>query len=198
LTKFIDKKKFILYNLQNLGALLIMKQLLLYLLIFLALPLSAKMLISPINAMNQSYGAKSKISEENILLTNIQAKKIQEESNVKLDSNIFKVFKAQLSGKTVGYGVLINRKIRSKNGVVLYLISSDSVLKSIEVIAFNEPMEYVPSKKWMSQFENVNSNTPLNLSKDIPTITGATLSAKSFVDGSKIAFALYNEVLKGK
>ncbi|MFA5232936.1 MAG: FMN-binding protein [Sulfurimonas sp.] len=175
-----------------------MKQLLLYLLIFLALPLSAKMLISPINAMNQSYGAKSKISEENILLTNIQAKKIQEESNVKLDSNIFKVFKAQLSGKTVGYGVLINRKIRSKNGVVLYLISSDSVLKSIEVIAFNEPMEYVPSKKWMSQFENVNSNTPLNLSKDIPTITGATLSAKSFVDGSKIAFALYNEVLKGK
>lgn len=156
------------------------------------------MLISPINAMNQSYGAKSKISEENILLTNIQAKKIQEESNVKLDSNIFKVFKAQLSGKTVGYGVLINRKIRSKNGVVLYLISSDSVLKSIEVIAFNEPMEYVPSKKWMSQFENVNSNTPLNLSKDIPTITGATLSAKSFVDGSKIAFALYNEVLKGK
>lgn len=175
-----------------------MKQLLLYLFIFLALPLSAEMLISPIDAMNQSYGAKSKISEDNILLTNIQAKKIQEESNVKLETNIFKMFKAQLSGKTVGYGVLINRKIRSKNGVVLYLISTDSVLKSIEVIAFNEPMEYIPSKKWISQFENVKTQTQLNLSKDIPTITGATLSAKSFVDGSKIAFALYNEVLKGK
>lgn len=175
-----------------------MKQLLLYLLIFLALPLSAKMLISPIDVMNQSYGAKSKISEDNILLTNIQAKKIQEESNVKLESNIFKVFKAEQNGKIIGYGILINKKIRSKNGVVLYLISTDSVLKGMEVIAFNEPMEYVPSKKWISQFENVKTQTQLNLSKDIPTITGATLSAKSFVDGSKIAFALYNEVLKGK
>lgn len=175
-----------------------MKQLLLYLLIFLALPLSAKMLISPIDAMNQSYGVKSKISEDNILLTNIQAKKIQDESNVKLETNIFKVFKAEQNGKIIGYGILINKKIRSKNGVVLYLISTDSVLKSIEVIAFNEPMEYIPSKKWISQFENVKTQTPLNLSKDIPTITGATLSAKSFVDGSKIAFAIYNEVLKGK
>lgn len=156
------------------------------------------MLISPIDAMNQSYGAKSKISEDNILLTNIQAKKIQDESNVKLESNIFKVFKAEQNGKIIGYGILINKKIRSKNGVVLYLISTDSVLKGMEVIAFNEPMEYVPSKKWMSQFENVKTQTQLNLSKDIPTITGATLSAKSFVDGSKIAFALYNEVLKGK
>lgn len=175
-----------------------MKQLLLYLFIFLALPLSAKMLISPIDAMNQSYGAKSKISEDNILLTNIQAKKIQEESNVKLETNIFKVFKAEQNGKIIGYGVLINKKIRSKNGVVLYLISTDSVLKGMEIIAFNEPMEYIPSKKWISQFENVKTQTQLNLSKDIPTITGATLSAKSFVDGSKIAFAIYNEVLKGK
>lgn len=175
-----------------------MRQLLLYLLIFFALPLSAKMLISPVDAMQQNYGTKCKISEDTILLTDSQAKKIQEVSNVKLDGNTFKVFKAVQEGKTIGYGVLINRKIRSRNGVVLYLISSDSILKGIEVVAFNEPAEYIPSKKWMSQFENVNTKTPLNLSKDIPTITGATLSAKSFVEGSKIAFAFYNEILKGK
>jgi hypothetical protein len=175
-----------------------MKQLLLYLLIFLTSTLSAKMLISPIAAMEQNYGAESKISEDTVLLTASEVKKIQETSQVKLESNIIKVFKAVQNDETLGYGVLINRKIRSKNGVVLYIISSDSILKGIEVIAFNEPMEYVPSKKWMSQFENVNTHTPLNLSKDIQTITGATLSAKSFVDGSKIAFAFYNEMLKGK
>ncbi len=175
-----------------------MRQFLLYLLIFLALPLSDKMLISPIDAMKQNYEAKSKISEESILLSGAQANKIQEESQVKLGSKIFKFFKAVKEGKTLGYGVLINRKIRSKNGVVLYIISSESVLKGIEVIAFNEPMEYVPSKKWMSQFENIDTHTPISLSKDIPTITGATLSAKSFVDGSRVAFALYNELLKGK
>ncbi len=175
-----------------------MRKLLLYLLIFLTLPLSAKMLISPINAMEQNYGAKCKIVEDSIILSAAEAKKIQETSQVKLGSKIFKVFKALQDGKTIGYGVLINRKIRSKNGVVLYMISPDSVLKGIEVIAFNEPMEYVPSKKWISQFENVKTDAPLALDKNIPTITGATLSAKSFVDGSRVAFAIYNEILKGK
>lgn len=175
-----------------------MRKLLLYLLIFLTLPLSAKMLISPIDAMKQNYGVKSKIIEESIILSGAEAKKIQEASQVKLGTKIFKVFKAVQDGKTQGYGVLINRKIRSKNGVVLYMISHESILKGIEVIAFNEPMEYVPSGKWMSQFENVDTQRSLMLSKDIPTITGATLSAKSFVDGSRVAFALYNELLKGK
>ncbi|TKI70012.1 FMN-binding protein [Sulfurimonas crateris] len=175
-----------------------MRKLLLYLLIFLTLPLSAKMLISPIDAMKQNYGVKSEIIEESIILSGAEAKKIQEASQVKLGTKIFKVFKAVQDGKTQGYGVLINRKIRSKNGVVLYMISPESILKGIEVIAFNEPMEYVPSGKWMSQFENVDTQTSLMLSKDIPTITGATLSAKSFVDGSRVAFALYNELLKGK
>lgn len=175
-----------------------MRKLLLYLLIFLTLPLSAKMLISPINAMEQNYGAKCKIVEDSIILSAAEAKKIQEASQVKLGSKIFKIFKALQDGKTIGYGVLINRKIRSKNGVVLYMISQESVLKGIEVIAFNEPMEYVPSKKWISQFENVKTDAPLALDKNIPTITGATLSAKSFVDGSRVAFAIYNEILKGK
>lgn len=175
-----------------------MRQLLLYLFIFLTLPLSAKMLISPTDAMGQNYGTKCKISEDSVLLSASEVKKIQEVSNVKLQSNIFKIFRAELGGKIAGYGVLINRKIRSKNGVVLYMISPDSTLKGIEVIAFNEPMEYLPSKKWISQFENVKTDTPLALDKNIPTITGATLSAKIFIDGSRIAFALYNEKLKGK
>ena len=175
-----------------------MKQTLLYLFILAALPLSAKMLISPVDAMVQSYGINSKISEENILLTAIQAQEIEKSAHAKLESKIFKVFKAAQDGKTLGYGILISKKIRSKNGVVLYLISNKSVLKGIEVIAFNEPLEYVPSKTWTSQFENVKTDAPLTLAKNIPTITGATLSAKSFVDGSRIAFAFYNEALKGR
>lgn len=175
-----------------------MKQLSLFLLILLALPLSANLLISPIDAMNQSYGPDSKIIKENILLTNAKVEKIEKDAKVKLDDKIIRTFKASKNGKTLGFGILINRKVRSKNAVVLYVISADSVLKSVEIVAFNEPMEYIPSKNWMSQFENVKTDKMLKVGKEIPTITGATMSARSIVDGSRIAFALYNEMLKGK
>jgi hypothetical protein len=175
-----------------------MKQLSLYLLILLALPLSASLLISPIDAMHQSYGTDSKIIKENVLLTKAKVEKIEQDAKVKLDEKIIRIFTASKNGETLGFGILVNRKVRSKNAVVLYMISADSLLKSIEIIAFNEPMEYIPSKNWMLQFENVKTDKMLRVAKEIPTITGATMSARSIVDGSRVAFALYNEMLKGK
>lgn len=175
-----------------------MKHFYIFFVLILTLPLNAKMLISPIDAMSQNFGLDSQITKENILLTNAQANKIEDIAKTKLEKKIVRVFKAQKNNKIVGYGVLINKKIRSKNGVVLYMISSDSILKTIEIIAFNEPMEYIPSNTWMSQFQNRQTKNMLILSKEIPTITGATMSARNIVDGSRIAFAIYNEILKDK
>lgn len=166
-----------------------MKHFSLFFLILLALPLSAKLLILPAEAMQKNYGSQATISEENILLTNAQAQKIQQESKTKLSTNIVKVFKATKNNITLGYGILINEKIRSKNAVVLYVFPGGSVLKSIEIIAFNEPMEYLPSKKWVLQLSDTG---------DVPNITGATMSAKTIIDGSKTALAIYNEILKDK
>ena len=163
-----------------------------------ALSLSAKVLISPVDAMKQSYGNEAVIVKKNILLSKVQASKIEKSSKTKLDSKIFRVFKATKESKLLGYGILINKKVRSKNAVILYFISKDANLKSIEIIAFNEPLEYLPSDKWNSQFEDVPTDRMLRVSKEIPTITGATLSARSITDGSRVAFAFYNEVLKDK
>ncbi len=175
-----------------------MKQSLLILSSLFALSLSAKVLISPVDAMKQSYGSEAVIVKKNILLSKIQASKIQKNSSTKLDSKIFRVFKATKESTLLGYGILINKKVRSKNAVVLYFISKDAILKSIEIIAFNEPLEYIPSDKWNSQFEDVSTDRMLRVSREIPTITGATLSARSITDGSRVAFAFYNEVLKDK
>lgn len=175
-----------------------MKQIFLSILILISTNLSAKMLISPFDAMKSSYGETAEITKKNILLKNNQAKKVSKNAKAKLNSKIFRVFKATKDDKLLGYGILVSRVMRTKNAVVLYLISKDSVLKGIEIIAFNEPPEYIPSKTWSKQFENIPTDKRLVLSKNIPKITGATLSARGFVDGSRVALAFYEEILKGK
>ena len=156
------------------------------------------MLISPIDAMKYAFGQESEISKKNILVSKKRSSIIAKEAKTKLTTKIFRVFKATKDNKILGYGILINQKVRSKNAATLYLISKDSVLKGIEIIAFNEPMEFLPSTTWNSQFENVPTSKMLRVSKNIPTITGATLSARSITDGSRVAFAFYNEMLRDK
>ncbi len=166
-----------------------------FLTLLCALSLSANVLISPQDAMKLTYGLDARIEKKNILLSKMQAQKIQKEAKVKLRSKIFRTFKATKENTTLGYGILINKKVRSKNAVILYFISK-GILKSIEIIAFNEPREYLPSKNWNSQFQNLPTSKLLRISKEIPTITGATLSARSVVEGSRVAFALYNKLLR--
>lgn len=173
--------------------------LLLSLLIFsLTNSISAAVLLSPIDAMKENYSKTATISKKNILLSGENFHKIQTLAKTKLRTKIYRIYVAKKNTKILGYGILINKRVRSKNAVVIYLITDDAMLKGIEIIAFNEPHEFIPSKTWTAQFKNRPTNKMLNLSRDIPTITGATLSAKTVTDGSRIAFAIYNELLKEK
>ena len=159
--------------------------------------LSAQVLISPLEAMRESYGVNAKISKKNVLLTKDKFANVQKNARVKLDTKIYRIFTAKSDEGILGYGVLVNKKVRSKNAVVLYFINN-GILNGIEIVAFNEPAEYIPTKKWSSQFQGRPTDKTLQLNRDIPSISGATLSARTVTDGSKVAFALYNELLKEK
>lgn len=175
-----------------------MKKITLFLVLFLVSSLDAKMIISPYKAMQAAYGENVEITKKNILLKKIQATKISQDAKVKLYSKIIRVFTAKKDGTLLGHGILISRIMRTKTVVALYIIDSNEVLKSSEVIAFNEPIEYMPSQAWIDQFSNVSTQKRLYVKKEIPTITGATLTARALVDGSRVAFAFYKEIIKGK
>lgn len=172
------------------------KVLILYFLVFTGL-LQAKVLISPIEAMKENYSQNAQVSKKNILLNKNNFNIIQKNAKVKLDTKIYRIYTAKENNKILGYGILINKKVRSKNAVVLYFISKN-ILQGIEIIAFNEPQEYIPTKLWSEQFKNISTSKMLRLNREVPTITGATLSARSVTDGSRLAFAIYNALLKGK
>ncbi len=174
-----------------------MNKILFTLLLTLSSQLWAQVLISPIDAMKENYDLNATVMKKNVLLSKAKFQNIQKNAAAKLDTKIYRIYTATRADKVLGYGILINRKVRSKNTVVLYFIK-DAILLNIEIIAFNEPLEYIPTKKWNSQFKNIKTDTMLQLNRDIPSVTGATMSARSVTDGSRIAFAIYNELLKGK
>jgi len=170
----------------------------LILLFIFSLDLYAKVFISPEKAIRENFSTATEITKKVLTLSSKKVKQIQKEAKATLKKNHFTIYIAKdIKEKIVGYGILINKKVRSKNAVILYLIKNNT-LQSIEIIAFNEPQEYLPSKSWQEQFREKRTDKMLHLGKEIPTITGATLSAKSVTDGSRIAFALYNEIIEGK
>jgi electron transport complex protein RnfG len=164
----------------------------LILLFFFALSLQAKLLLSPFDAMKANFGENVEIVKKNILLSNDEAKALTEQAQTKIDTKIYRIFTAKKADVIQGYGILVLHKVRSKNMAVLSIISPDGVLQGIEIIAFNEPMEYIPTSNWIKILENQTLTPRLNLGKDIPTVTGSTLSARAATKAARIALALFN------
>lgn len=146
--------------------------------------------------MKNVFHTSDDISKKNVLLTKSKASYVQKTSKIKLGSKIFRTFKATKNKKLLGYGILVSRNVRSKSAAILYMIDTTKTIKAVEIIAFNEPPEFIPSKKWMSQFENKQAKDNLYLGKAIPTISGATLSARNVADGSRIALAVADLLFK--
>lgn len=162
-----------------------------FLLLLLSLSLHAKVLLSPFDALKQNLGETIEIEKKNIILSSDEAEKIASLAQSKLDTKIYKTFRAMEGEKVVAYGILVMHKVRSKNTAVLSIITPNGVLKGIEIIAFNEPMEYIPSSHWMKVLENKTLTPGLNVGKDVPTITGSTLSARAATKAARIALALF-------
>lgn len=160
-----------------------------------ALPLLsfAQVLGDPVALTQRTFASKS-VEPRNIILNEEQMQQLSKASQQSIDTKLYRLYVAKNDTKTLGYGVLLNKKVRTKTAISLYLIGTDAKIKSIEIVAFNEPIEYLPTKTWLDGFDNKSAANTLRLNQDIPTVSGATLSARAITDGSRIALALIDIV----
>jgi len=171
-----------------------------YLLLFslLLTVLNAKLLINPFDALHAVYGDDVKIEKKNVLLSIKKAEVVYKQAQMKKGSKIFRTFKVKKGDKTIAYAILISRVVRTKDAAILYMISPEGVIENVEVIAFNEPPEFTPSKQYISQFKGKTDQDTLRVGKDIPTVTGATMGARNVTDGARLALAVFDMLFKAK
>ncbi len=114
---------------------------LIFLTLLFTLLLQAKVIISPFDVMEATFTDKSTVVKKNVLLNKAKASAIENEAKSKLKTKIYRLYSASINDKVVGYGLLLTRKVRTKDVAVLYLFTPEKKIKSAEIIAFHEPIE---------------------------------------------------------
>ncbi len=164
--------------------------------LFVITSLQAKLLVTPFDAIHAVYGEDAKIEKKNVLLTVDKADRVYRQAKMKKGGKIFRTFTVRKNGKVIAYAILISRIVRTKDAAVLYMISPEGVIDGVEVIAFNEPPEYTPTKTYVDQFKGKSAQDTLRVGKDIPTVTGATMGARNVTDGARLALAVFEMLFK--
>ncbi|MCB0331519.1 MAG: FMN-binding protein, partial [Bdellovibrionales bacterium] len=64
-------------------------------------------------------------------------------------------------------------------------------VRSTIILAFHEPLDYLPTASWLNQFTDRALSDKLKLSGDISGILGSTLSARAVTRGVRRVMAIH-------
>ena len=142
------------------------------------------------NIDNNLSDSQLTIEKKSLILTKDESASVQTTAQAKVRSNIVRYYVIKNDDNLTGYAVLLKQKIRTKNAAILYMVDANKTMLGIEIVSFKEPSEYKPNKEWQSVFVGKTNEDALIAGKDIPTISGATLSARAISDAARIALAI--------
>ena len=155
----------------------------------------AKVFYSRNEALKLAFPDADRIEDESILLGDEQASRVEQLAKSRLESRLVRIHRGYRGTELLGYAVIDVHTVRTLPEAFLVVLSPEGAVRMVRVLAFHEPLEYMPSARWYQQFEQKNLNAPLRLGGDVHGIVGATRSARATTAGVRRALALYQVVV---
>lgn len=116
------------------------------------------------------------VAAERVFLTRAQRTAIRELAGVDVESRLVARYVATQDGAVVGRAYVDTHVVRTKRESLLIALHADGTVKRIDVTAFLEPIEYLPSERWLAQYDDRPLNDDLAMRRAIRAIAGATLT----------------------
>lgn len=141
----------------------------------------------------------ARIVVKNIVLKSEQVSDIEKLSGIKQEDRLVSFYEAKRDNEVIGYAFIDSHIVRTKIETVLYVINPSGKIETIEVLSFNEPLDYLPNENWLRLFTGRSvDKDEIRLRRDIPAITGATLTSKAITDNTRKVLAIWKVVFGGK
>ncbi|MCB0364578.1 MAG: FMN-binding protein [Bdellovibrionaceae bacterium] len=156
----------------------------------------AEMLTPPDKAARFLFPEASEIKKESLLLTAGEKAEASKIAKAQIHDGVFTFYRAKKGDEELGFGGIFTSTVRTKNQTSMVGLDPNGKVLGIEVIAYYEPPEYLPQKKWLELFKGKKRDESLRLGQDIPIVTGATMTTEAMTEAVRIVRAVWEVKLK--
>jgi hypothetical protein len=105
------------------------------------------------------------------------------------------VYVGYAAGGLLGYAIFDTHVVRTLPETFLTVLTPEGRIAATYVIAFHEPVEYLPSERWLRQVEGKTLTDDLQVGRGIAAITGSTISSHAVMGGVRRALAIHSVLL---
>lgn len=165
---------------------------------FGAVPAEAKVFYTRSEALELAFPNAETVESKTFVLDDAQLEQIESLARCELDSKLVKIYTAMRDGNVIGYALIDVHNVRTLPEAFMVVLNPTGEVRSLRVLAFHEPLEYKPTNRWYSQFDNKSIDARLRLGGDVHGVVGATLSARATTRGVRRALAYYQVLIQSE
>jgi Na+-translocating ferredoxin:NAD+ oxidoreductase RnfG subunit len=149
-------------------------------------------------ALREAFPNADRFEDQSFVLTDAQVSAVEALAQAKLERKIWTLYAAFRGSKLLGWAVIDIRTVRTLPEALLVVIDPAGAVRSLRILAFHEPSEYLPPARWLDQMNGRALSPELHLKREIHTIAGATLSSQAVTRSVRSALALYQVLVEDK
>ncbi len=136
------------------------------------------------------------VAAETVYLTDAEREAARALARVDVPQAMLRRYVARREGAPAGTAYLEAHRVRTLKETVLVVVDPQARLARFEVLAFAEPLEYLPRDAWYQQLVGHALDDELELDRGIRGVSGATLTARASTDASRRTLALHAVLAK--
>jgi hypothetical protein len=164
-------------------------------LLLLAGPATGKVFASRSEALELAFPDADRIESDAYVLDDGQAERVRALARSELDSRLVRIYRGMRGDGVLGYAIIDVHNVRTLPEAFMVVLTPEGRVRSLRVLAFHEPLDYLPTQRWYDQFASKGPSDPLRLGRDVHGVVGATLSAQATTRGVRRALALYRVLI---
>ncbi len=146
-------------------------------------------------ALSKMFANADSVSLEEHILSDEEKKEIEGRLGWRLEQNRFKVSIGWSKGKVAGYAMIANQIGMYRPITFIVKVDPEGKIANMAIMVYRESRGgEVKRKRFLHQFFGKSSQSKIRMNRDIINITGATLSVRAVIAGTKRVLTLIDEL----
>ncbi|MBI4055205.1 MAG: FMN-binding protein [Elusimicrobia bacterium] len=157
----------------------------------------AKVFLTQKEALRLAF-PEGKIERKTVFLRKEEVEAIEELAQAKMESRLIHYYVGRDTTGAAGYAFFETHTVRTMPETFMAVLSPDGNLRSVEILAFYEPPDYLPRSRWLALFEGRRLDDSLWVKRGIRNVAGATLTTQAITQGLRRILATFQVIQKRK
>ena len=148
--------------------------------------------------LQETFATSDTVMRKTIFLTRAERESLEEMARSRFESRIITYYEAIEGDSVLGYAYFETEIVRSKPATFVIVINPDATVRVVEMLAFYEPIDYLPTLNWFRLFVGMILDNELWPRRAIDNVTGATLTVQAVTAGVRRSLALHQLITTGR